>query len=90
MCARLASIENGSAIAHGSNDDSMKHERQHELLELQRCASQSKLAAALACSPRDSAVLLHLSAEDEATIHCRGCRAEEARTRTHARTREYP
>ena len=69
MCARLASIENGSAIAHGSNDDSMKHERQHELLDLQRCASQSKLAAALARSPRDSAVLAHLSAEEEAKIH---------------------
>ena len=37
-------------------------------------------------------MLLHLSAQDEATIHCSACRAEEARTRTrmHARTREYP
>jgi hypothetical protein len=77
-------------VGHRARLERRQHERQHELLELQRCASQSKLAAALACSPRDSAVLLHLSAEDEATIHCRACRAEEARTRTHARTREYP
>ena len=94
MCARLASIESGSAIAHGSRER-RRLKRQHELLELQRCASRAKLAAARACTPGESAVLLHVSAQDEATVRCSARRAEGARTRTHAAhapvsTREYP
>ena len=49
MCARLASIESGSAIAHGSRER-RRLKRQHEPFELQRSESRSKLAAARACT----------------------------------------
>ena len=61
-------------VGHRARLERRQLERQHELLELQRCASRSKLAAARACTPGESAVLLHVSAQDEATVRCSACR----------------